>query len=119
MNKKKKAFIEAFSCMLASVFFFGMDKAYASTGYWESGLVLDINGLSESGTTYAGGAGKSHAFLLKVAYSSGGLSVGSATKTIPMNSKASHKCWGDPFTYKLGIVNPANAKVSHLPWFDA
>lgn len=118
MNKKRKMFFLIFSCTLMFSFFIGLNKINASVGYWCSDLRVDINGISETGTTYAGGAGNSHPFLLKVAYSEGGLSVGSATKTIPMNSGASHKCWGDPFTYKLGIVNPNNGNVSHLPWFD-
>ena len=118
MRQVRKLRVLMFSFATMMMFFVSITKIGAWEGYWSSDGRVDLNGLSEVGTTYAGGGWSSHTFLLKVAYYPNGYSVGSATKTIEKDSSASHMCWGDPMFYKYGIVDPYNANVAHLPWFD-
>lgn len=118
MNKKNRIRIFITSLFCLGLLHLGIDAVSAAAGRWQSDGRVDLNGISETGTTYAGGGKSSHSFLLKVAYHPYGYSVGSATKTISIDSMASHKCWGDPMFYKYGIVDPYSNSIYHTPWFD-
>lgn len=102
-----------FSTILTIVFMFVYAMSIsAASGDWYSNWGVDLNGVSQVGTTY--NSISSSTVTLRVQngdYST----VGVKTVGVTKDQTIEHTCWGAPFTARRGVVLISGL---HTPWFN-